>query len=106
MAAAILSGCGDDRPEWMQDAWEHDVDQKRWQESRDYMKVATAGLWLERLQEEDKLSLDKPVEDMEPEAKQLAACIDGALKHSKVSLRSDGVSHYAAMCVSLLGYGA
>lgn len=104
MVAAFLSGCGDDRPEWMQDAWEHDVDQQRWQDSKDYMKVATAGLWMERLQQQDLLSLDKPAEDMEPEAKELARCIDNALQGS-MGLNADRVSRYSARCVAVLGYG-
>lgn len=99
-----LAGCGESRPEWMKAAWEHDVDQQRWQESLPEMKVATAGLWLQRLQENGMLTLDKPVADMEPEARELASCIDAALSGGD-GLSSQQVGRYSALCVQRLGYG-
>lgn len=98
-----LAGCGDDRPEWMTAAWEHEVDQQRWHDSKPYMKVATAGLWLERLKEQGMLTLDKPVAEMEPEAKELADCIDAALSGS-IGLDAERVQYYSAGCVQRLGF--
>lgn len=102
--ALALAGCGSDRPDWMKASWEHDVDQKRWMDSSSEMKVATAGLWLQRLQENDMLTLDKPVADMEPEARELASCIDASLTGS-MGLGADQVSRYSALCVQRLGFG-
>ncbi|MCO7217109.1 hypothetical protein [Halomonas sp. OfavH-34-E] len=98
-----LAGCGDDRPEWMKAAWEHEVDQQRWHDSKPYMKVATAGLWLERLKEQGMLTLDKPVAEMEPEAKELADCIDAALSGGS-GIGADQVSRFSALCVQRLGF--
>lgn len=98
-----LAACGNGRPDWMEYAWEMDVDQQRWEESLPEMKVATAGLWLSRLQEKGFLTLDKPIEEMKPEAEALAGCIDAALSVSS-NLSSDQVSRYSAMCVQRLGY--
>lgn len=102
--ALALAGCSSDKPGWMKAAWEHDVDQKRWMDSSSEMKVATAGLWLQRLQDDDMLTLDKPVADMEPEARELASCIDASLAGS-MGLGADRVGRYSALCVQRLGFG-
>lgn len=50
------------------------------------------------------LALDKPVADMEPEARELVTCIDAALDGG-VGMSSQQVGQYSAQCVQRLGFG-
>ncbi|EPC02128.1 hypothetical protein L861_05055 [Litchfieldella anticariensis FP35 = DSM 16096] len=103
LLALSIAGCSDGRPEWMKTALDDDVDQARWEASSLEEKVATAGLWLQRLNDDDYLSLAKPAAEMEPEANALATCIDSSLEEATAE-SATGVRLAAADCVHELGY--
>ncbi|GGX88759.1 hypothetical protein GCM10007160_15310 [Litchfieldella qijiaojingensis] len=103
LLALSIAGCSDGRPEWMKAALDDDVDQARWEASSLDVKVATAGLWLQRLNDDGYLSLDKPQAEMKPEAIALATCIDSSLEDATAE-SATGVRLAAADCVNELGY--
>ncbi|GGX82320.1 hypothetical protein GCM10007160_07120 [Litchfieldella qijiaojingensis] len=103
LLAFSVASCSDGQPDWMKAALDDDVDQTRWEASSLEAKVATAGLWLQRLNDDGYLSLDKPEVEMEPEASALTACIDSSLEDATAE-SATGVRLAAADCVHELGY--
>ncbi|RUR35241.1 hypothetical protein [Vreelandella populi] len=100
--ALILAGCSSDQPGWMDGAL-NDVDQRAWMSASHEAKIATAGQWLEQWQAEGRVALDKPIEEMQPEAETLVECLDDKLTGS-MNMPVDVVKRNALICAHQQDY--